>query len=219
MDKVELHTKDGVSVVGVWQDVTPRHAAALLLHTMRYTKESYQDFQGVLKEKGIASLAIDLRGHGESTAAAGGKTLDFRSFTNEDHAASREDVAEAMRWLREKTGLDDESLSVVGASIGANLALEYVAAHPNVRHVVALSPGLDYRGIVTMPFIKALTRDRRVMLVSSREDEESAGAVEKLAETSLAKTELIMFEGSSHGTDLFVTERGFMERVAAWLSV
>jgi len=123
-----------------------------------------------------------------------------------------------MRWLRERTGLEDEALSIVGASIGANLALEYAAAHPSLGRVVALSPGLDYRGIATMPFVRALTKDQRVMLVSSREDEESAGAVEKLAETSLAKTELVVFDGGGHGTDLFETETGFVARVAEWLA-
>lgn len=217
MDKVTLKTEDGVMIVGSWREAVPRRGAALLLHMMPADRGSYATLQESLAEKGISSLAIDLRGHGESNVSEKGM-LDYRDFADGDHQASREDVETAMRWLADVTGLDDSGLAVVGASIGANLAISYAAAHPAVKRIVALSPGLDYRGITMMGPVKGLGRDQELLLVASREDKESADAVEKLAEVSLARTEPALFDGRAHGTDMFASEPGLMDKVVDWVT-
>ncbi len=214
MERIALETSDGVRLVGSFEPVAEARGAALLLHMMPATKESWAPLQRLLAEKRIASLAIDLRGHGESLGGPEG----FRAFTDAEHQASRADVAAAADWLRERTGLGVGRLALVGASIGANLALEYAAAHPAVPAVVALSPGLVYHGIAAMPAANGLARPQRVILAASDDDAYSADSVLKLAERTLAKAEVIRFAAAGHGTAMFEADPTLLGRVADWLA-
>ena len=41
-------------------------------------------------------------------------------------------------------------VSIIGASIGANIALNYAVSDHSVKSVILLSPGLDYMGVTTL---------------------------------------------------------------------
>ncbi|OGL78975.1 hypothetical protein A3F28_01600 [Candidatus Uhrbacteria bacterium RIFCSPHIGHO2_12_FULL_57_11] len=217
-EKINITTEDGVQIVGLWEDAgATESGAVLLLHMMPATKESYADFQSKLKAAGISSLAIDFRGHGESVRTADGRNLDYKKFSDAEQQAKIKDLEAARSWLLEK-GVEPSRLAVVGASIGANLALESLASHPEIPAGVILSPGLNYRGITTMPLVRALARDQNLYLVASTDDPESAEAVEKLAEVSLAETQVKIFKTAGHGTTMLEREPGFADGLAAWLA-
>src|SRR3989344_3655754 len=84
---IQLKTKDGVELYGTYvragKDDAP---AVVLLHMMPATKESWEGFQQMLADSGFQSLAIDLRGHGESVFRDG-ELLDYQAFTPEEHRA------------------------------------------------------------------------------------------------------------------------------------
>ena len=54
----------------------------------------------------------------------------------------------------EKQGIDLEKIGIIGASIGANLAIEYLFKKIFIKTAILLSPGLDYRGIKTIEIAK-----------------------------------------------------------------
>jgi pimeloyl-ACP methyl ester carboxylesterase len=176
-----------------------------------------------LEEAGIASLAIDLRGHGESTHTADGRTLDYHQFTDADHQGSREDVRAALKFLVSK-GARDEQMLLVGASIGANLAFDALAGSRALRGAVLLSPGLDYRGVKTDTLVQKIAPASALYLAASREDEYSFMTVRELARMigerqpplDLVVKELIE---AKHGTAMFEREPAFMEEVAQWVAV
>lgn len=218
MEEIAVKTPSGVMIVGNFEEVRPDHGAALLLHMMPATKESYEKLQTMLGQAKISSLAIDLRGHGKSVFSNAG-LLDFHDFSDREHQNSIEDVNSSVEWLLSATGFEKTSLILIGASIGANLALQYAAANTTAKNIVALSPGLNYRGIATMPLVKALVPNQRLLLAASKEDTESAEAVEKLAEVSLAATEVLMFENAGHGTNMFDTEPELLNRLVEWAKI
>lgn len=212
-ERIRISTEDGLQLAGVFVAArAPLHRAVLLLHMMPATKESYTAFQETLAGAGFASLAIDFRGHGESDGGPDG----YRRFSDAEQQKKMLDVEAATRWLEQK-GVSGRDLVIVGASIGANLALEYAAAHPDVPAVVALSPGLDYRGVLTMPAVQGLGRRQRLYLAASRDDAKSDAAIDKLAEVSLAKTQVRHFDRAGHGTSMFEREPGFMDELVAWI--
>lgn len=221
MSTVTFTTDDGVIIYGVIREARPstklRAGWALLLHMMPATKESYAAFQEALVTRGVSSLAIDFRGHGESKHGPAG-TLDYTAFSHEDHQAKIKDVEAAVAYLEKTYGLRTADLVLVGASIGANLALQYAAAHADVPGAVLLSPGLNYRDIATMPLIQSLTRDRHLFLAGSADDEISGPAVEKLTERSLAQTDVKQFTDAGHGTRMFETYPAFLEEIADWVA-
>lgn len=213
--KIFFRTDDSVLIYGNWRDAGKKSLAVLCLHMMPATKESWSEFQEKLFDKGYSSLAIDLRGHGESINGLGAR-LDYKEFSNSEHAAKIKDVAAAVSWML-KNGAETEKIVLIGASIGANLAIQFLAEHPDIPGAAALSPGLDYKGIVTMPLAKALARKQSLFLSASDDDPESYNAVQKLNEISLAKTKLRLFHNSGHGTNMFKTEPHLMDELIDWL--
>lgn len=218
MSAVTFTTEDGVYIAGVVREAGDTARWALLLHMMPATKESYAPLVEALAARGVSSLAIDFRGHGESTATTDGRTLDYTTFTHPEHQAKIKDVEAAVAYLEQTYRIGTAQLVLVGASIGANLALQYAAAHADVPGAVLLSPGLNYRDVATMPLIQSLSRDRHVYLASSTDDEISGPAVEKLMERSLAQTDVKQFADAGHGTRMFEKYPAFLDEVADWVA-
>ena len=62
-----------------------------------------------------------------------------------------QDVRAAVQWLSTRPSVRPDAIGVVGASLGANLALLAAVDQPLVRVVAAVSPSLDYRGVRVGP--------------------------------------------------------------------
>jgi len=214
--KVEFTTRDGVRIAGILYHGHPGGPAALLLHMMPAAKESWDEFAGLLLGAGFTVLAIDLRGHGESRRAADGRRLDYELFDDRDHMDKIHDVEAAADWLREE-GFAADRLAVVGASIGANLAIAYAAAHPEVPAAAALSPGLDYRGVTTPDKVSRLAADQSLFLAASSEDELSFRTDRELVRL---KPDAVVREyvNAGHGTGMFAARPDLMAELVGWLS-
>lgn len=211
-ERITLSTSDGAEIVGDYAGEIGQ-PAALLLHMMPATRESWRQFSEKLNEAGFQTLAIDLRGHGESSGGPKG----YKAFSDEEHQASTKDVAAGVDFLR---GKNPSRTFIVGASIGANLALQFAAEHPdNMNGVVLLSPGLDYRGLQTEQSVSRLRGGQRIYFVASRDDQYSADTVHTLfAKTPVGvQKELKVFDQAGHGTTMFEKEPAFMDDIVVWL--
>jgi dienelactone hydrolase len=194
---VTMTTEDGIEIVGDFYQ-SSGDKFAILLHMMPATKESWRAFAEKLVAAGYSCLAIDMRGHGESND---GGRLNYRTFSDAEHQAKIRDVEAAFEWLKGK-GADMTNTIAVGASIGANLAIQF-AANNGLTTAVALSPGLDYHGVRPEPYVRSLTDGQKVILVASDDDPGSAGAVKTLHAANPAQTVLIEKAGLGHGTRMF----------------
>lgn len=217
MEKISFQTSDGVTIVGDWYSVEQPKRFALLLHMMPATKESWQPLAEALKAAGVASLAIDLRGHGESTQSSGG-ALDYKKFSDAEQQAKMRDMEAAVAWLKEK-GAREEAIAFVGASIGANLAMVYGSEHNKVPVIVALSPGLDYRGVNAERAGVRIAPDQKVLLAAAEGDTYSFDTINTLAGRMVAvEPEVLRYGGSAHGTDLFKTDPALVQKIVAFVS-
>jgi len=178
--RVTFTTEDGVMIVGdYWESKSPR--AILLLHMMPADKSSWFPITEDLWRLGYQVLAIDLRGHGESTRQRE-KTLDHKKFSDSQHQESIKDVEAAVNFLKEKGA---KNFAIIGASIGANLALTYGIRDSSVKTVVLLSPSLNYHGVETEKAIANF--DNPLLIAASEEDEYAADSSRELAEASGAR--------------------------------
>jgi len=109
---------------------TPRdHAATIIvLHGYSMMKESMAPWGFLLAQAGFRVIALDLRGHGQST----GKQIGFGKFETKD-------LSQALDYLKAQ-GLCDDKVGVLGLSYGATLALNWAAQEPRVQTVVAIAP-------------------------------------------------------------------------------
>ena len=217
MNKITLITKDNIKIVGDFYSADSDNApAVILLHMMPATKESWRDFASILVERGFQVLAIDERGHGESMENG---TLNFREFSSEQQQAKMLDVMAAREFFIEK-GVSVSDIFVGGASIGANLSIQYLAENSECRAVFALSPGYNYYGIQTVPLMESTGTEQNVFLVASKDDPnvpDSYKTVEELEKTGKAAKTVKIFDTGGHGTDIFKEHPEFMRELVDWL--
>ncbi len=204
--QITIKTNDGVIIVGDFENPSGASHAVILLHMMPANRHSFKEFCGSLNKIGIATVAIDLRGHGQSINAIHDTnkniTLDYKKFSDKEHQASRLDVDGVMNFLKGK-GFEEKSISFVGASIGANLSLDALIRYKDTQRALLLSPGLDYRGIKTLGLINQLSEQQKAWLISGEQDTYSMESVHTLHQKNPTQTKLSTFPTDAHGTNLF----------------
>ncbi len=216
---VNFQTKDNVKIVGDFFDAKSLPAgrqgkkSIILLHILPGNRHDFDNFAELLWQQGYNILNIDERGHGESEAWAG-EIGSWQEFTQTDYDKMIYDVGAAADWLKNK--IPETELAIIGGSIGANLSLLYGAkASPKV--VIALSPGLNYKGIKTE--IASRNFRKNLLLVASQDDIDSFKSCERLFEISAAaKKEFIRYEDAGHGTRMFASEPELKQRILDFLS-
>ncbi|HEY9246033.1 MAG TPA: alpha/beta fold hydrolase [Candidatus Methanoperedens sp.] len=215
MEKIFFRTKDGVTIAGNYSKSQEEHAPAfLLLHMMPSTKESWTEFAALLQERGFEVLAIDLRGHGESIDKNGGK-INYRDFTDEEHRESILDIAASKEFLKQK-GADTSRLAIAGASIGANLALLWASTDKDIRLLLLLSAGVDYRGIRTPELARIY--ENPVYILASEKDTRNAGSSSRILFGMFpGDKKLNIIQGNSHGTDMFSFQPDLMDEILEWV--
>src|SRR6185295_17977250 len=107
---------------------------------------------------GYGALALDLRGHGESTHSAESSTATWRAFRKEgqDNEWNRMslDLDAAAKFLKER-GVELSSVAVAGSALGANVALKWAAVKPQVKLAVLLSPSVNYKDVLSVGAMRA----------------------------------------------------------------
>lgn len=120
-----------------------KHPAVILVHQFRSDRKGWAPLVEKLNARGVATLALDLRGHGQSILQGGTPV----STTATDMTASEtvgfnqipSDLALVAVWLRKQKGIDGRHLGLAGSSEGAFAAL---LASDKIKPtaMVALSP-------------------------------------------------------------------------------
>jgi pimeloyl-ACP methyl ester carboxylesterase len=209
--EVNLITSDETQIAGTYMPGSLPFGA-VMLHMMPADKSSYDDLAQRLSQVGFHTLAIDLRGHGES---AGG---EYQNFSDEQHQKSIFDVMAAMDYLKRQN--PDMKIGLVGASIGSSLALQYAAANPTA-FLVLLSPGLNYRGIETGRLAVAVPESLPIYFVSALDDpreEGDAAQTETLYNACASqKKQIQILRQGGHGTDIINSNPELAGQLVQWM--
>lgn len=216
-EDVQIQTRDGIRLVGTLDMVPQSKGAVILVHMLNHDRKDWTSFSHFLNQNGWDTLSIDLRGHGQSKGTDEQK-LDWQEFSKEDFRKMTEDLDAAFQFLKTKEKPAPSHLFMVGASIGANLSLEYASKNPEISGVVLLSPGVDYRGV--RPKQAAMEyKDRPVLLIASQEDTFSVSSSDFLYQLIPAeKKEIIKLQAKGHGTDMLGNDLELKEKILAFLS-
>ena len=230
MGKIFLTTKDGVKIAANLYPIESPAGWIIFSHMMPVMKESWNDLAKRFQDADYESVAIDLRGHGESVSGlmarsrldSQGETLPFlnyRNFPDAEHQKSILDLEAAADFLIKERKAAAGKISFVGASIGANLSLQYISEHPEFKTAVLLSPGLDYRGVKTEPMVKKLSAGQKVFFVSAQDDIRSGGnnaeENQKLYDLTPPEVEkqIKIYETGGHGTDILKSQPELAEKI------
>ncbi len=110
-----------------------RPPAVVLIHGFSGDRVVMSALARRLAENGYGVLAIDVRGHGENRNPFNGAETDSGSLRN--------DVKQAVDYLRNSDLVDGSRIVVMGHSMGAGAALDYATHDPNLKGAVMISGG------------------------------------------------------------------------------
>jgi pimeloyl-ACP methyl ester carboxylesterase len=202
---IGMVTKDGVAIKGTYYRPEAVNApGVVLLHMLGRKRGDWDAFARQLQDAGYGVIAIDLRGHGES----GGKR-EWSKMT--------QDAAIAADFIRSRSEIDPQRIVLIGASIGANIAINYGAQDPEIVGVALLSPGLDYHGVKTEEAVKQYGA-RPLFIAASSEDEYAAESSRKLDSLAQGPHQLLILENQGHGTQMLGKNNGLEEALFQWLT-
>lgn len=201
-----LESPDGLVLVGTFyapEDVEPPWPGVILLHMLWSDRSVWDEYAHELAGNGFAVFALDMRGHGET----GGEV-------NWDLA--EEDIQFVWDTLSSRPNIDPGRMGIVGASIGANMALVGGANEPETRTVVLLSPGLSYAGVETSDAM-VMYGERPVFIVASQEDNYAASSSEKLHDLAIGESRLEIYQDAGHGTFMLENQPELGREIIDWL--
>ena len=224
-EAVAFETQDGVQVHGTLTRVAApaaipaaaattepaRAPAVLLLHGGRQDRSEWDGLLPALQARGWTTLAIDLRGHGET----GGEIEDWSAFFNDANGVPH-DVEAALAFLREDAGVDPERIAVVGSSVGANLACVAVQKF-GARGAVFFSGKTEAAASLAG---EELTRLHSTLYVAAADEQGGAraGWARALAEQSAEPARAyVVGDSSTHGAALLAEDPSLTGQVVGFL--
>jgi dienelactone hydrolase len=110
-----------------------RPPAVVLIHGFSADRRIMSVLARRLTENGYAVLAIDVNGHGENRNPF--------NYSEVESGGLREDVKQAVDYLRTCQFVDGSRIVVMGHSMGAGAALDYATNDPNLKGAVMISGG------------------------------------------------------------------------------
>ena len=191
----------------------------IMLHGLKSTKKEWVPLAEVLASHGWGYLAYDARGHGDSSKTKNeqGAPKGYAYFGPPGPGYPWErmidDIGGAIRFLTKEKGIDRKSISLIGASLGANVSLNYASLSRSLQGVILLSPGLVYMGIETEGAIQKL-RNIPVLIVSSEADQYAFMSSQKLRKLN-SRISLWTDVNPGHGVQMF--DENLLSRLFQWL--
>jgi uncharacterized protein len=113
---------------GWWVPASQSRYTAIFLHGEAGNLGDSVGHFAPLHAAGLNIFAIDYRGYGQSR------------FIHPSEARWREDADSAIRYLTDTRHIPPGSIILVGRDLGANLAVEVAAAHPDLAGVILEAP-------------------------------------------------------------------------------
>ncbi|WP_119068708.1 alpha/beta hydrolase [Aggregatilinea lenta] len=175
----------------------------IMLHQVGGSRADWEPLAQRLQAAGYAVLTLDLRGYGQTGGAV-------------NWSLAQSDVAAVIGLVQAMDDVDTSHLVLVGASIGANLALNACADMSGCAAAVLLSPGLDYRGITTSDAMVRLGV-RPTLIVASEGDDNNPADSLTLDGMAQGDHQLVVLTGAGHGTAMFNADPALLEQIVQWI--
>jgi dienelactone hydrolase len=206
---VQVAATDGLKLVGDFYAAentsSESKPAVLLLHIIGSNRHSWSLLIPSLLDAGYSVLTVDLRGFGDT-----GGDINWSAATT--------DIQTWLDWLRRQPQVSSNAISIIGGSIGANLALVGCANDADCVTAIALSPGLVYYSL--KPDINQLNK-RSALLIASQNDLYPADSVKQMVSSASGDIGARIYPGTAHGTHLFEgsdkVREGLIATIINWL--
>ena len=208
---VTVHAADGVKVYGDYYPAAHPKALILLFHQAGSSKDEYRTIAPRLVRQGFSALAIDQRSGGSlfgrnETAAGLGREASYLE--------AAKDLDAAIAWARAS------KLPIVlwGSSYSAALVILEAAQQPDVKAVLAFSPG-EYLGDPMLVHRAAGKIHIPLFATSASDPQEVAAARSILAASPSAAKQQFVARHGIHGSSTLLAARDPQGATDNWAAV
>jgi dienelactone hydrolase len=210
LQTVTFAARDGVTVTGALAlpDKTPA-PAVLLLPMMSRTLHDFDAVSARLADSGIAALAIDFRRNGG--ARSGGGTADEPG----DFSDLVLDAEAARAYLSTRPEIIGSKVGLLGASLGANVAVLVAGQDSTIPSLALLSASLEYRGLRMEQALKKFG-SRPALLIVSSEDPYALRSARQAVTMGDGPRELRVLSGAGHGTVMLSRDPDLVSTLVDW---
>lgn len=205
---VTIECDDGYRLAGDYmhrRQARGKLPGILLIHEMGQDRRVWYPLSIHLAGRGYAILTVDLRGHGENPGKMGNPDKTRDELSPEDFLMMPRDIRNSIGHLAIKREIDSGRICVIGAGLGANLAL--IAASETwadaIRCAIAISPGLDYHGLKTADPARNIAANKAIFLAAAQEDQYSLNSAGQIYAALNCIKDFEKIEGGEHGMELF----------------
>lgn len=208
---------DGWELIGDLRvsDQATNVPVVLMLNQAAGDRTPYGQLAAELDELSIASLRLDLRGHGQSTNLG---TFNPQELTEEEREAmilsADRDVLAAHRFLRSQHALDASRIAIIGATYGGEETDEADRNTTHPRAYVAISPG-SFSG----ESIERMDESGAAWLFIVAENDPYLNDIVANVHKTTTSFEILYIPGETHTTDLLNNRPDVAARIASWLEV
>lgn len=191
---IQIQARDGFPLKAVLKKPTAQQHTVVMLHGWQSVKEEWEPLMKQLDAIGWGYLAYDSR-------SSGPRELMI------------DDLGMVVRVLEKEHQVPRSGLVLAGASLGANVVLNYAALTGFTGPLICLSPGIDYQGLrVDGSAVNKLTNP--ILVVASTSDRYAYETGRFLVK----KNPPITFWSDvkrGHGVQVF--DEAFLARLIKWL--
>ena len=195
-------------------------STVILLHSLGYNSQWWEDLPKELSEKGYAVLMIDLRGHGASVYNSRITKNSWKNMKNSAYAKYPDDILAVINKVKEENPKRTffNNWAIVGADIGASagvLAADKMPIHP--KTIVMISPVVKAKGLY-IPVSMAHLDRVDFLSISGTDDIMSKDAEAYL--TKFAQDEFATFTSESKTTGMMMlkNDEGLSKMIAEWVA-
>ncbi|NND70742.1 MAG: alpha/beta fold hydrolase [Rhodothermales bacterium] len=182
----------------------------VLLNKADGDRSAYQRLSQELAARGIASIALDLRGHGESTNL--GMFVPGEMQRDPLIWDSEPDVTAALKYASRISDIDSTRIAIVGSSYSGEEMAEAGRQDGYAGAYVALSPG----SFSSASILDVDSSNVPWLFVMATEDRFVTDIVDSLRANS-SEAEYLMVPGRKHATDILLEHEYVNPMIAEWL--
>lgn len=180
------------------------YSTVVLLHSLGYNSQWWEDLPKELLAKGYAVLTIDLRGHGESVYNKKLAKTSWKNLKNIGFAKYPSDILAIMKVINnDNTRISFfNTWAIVGADIGASAGVLAADNYPiEPKTIVMISPTVNSRGLY-IPVSIAHLEKTDFLAISGSGDAASEDAEKYLSR--FAQSEFMSFTSDSKTTGMLM---------------
>ncbi|MBL8113715.1 MAG: alpha/beta fold hydrolase [Acidobacteria bacterium] len=211
-NRVTIRSADGVRLAATWRPNPARSdaPALLLVHDFARERREWTALADELASLGFATLALDLRGHGESTQQDGKPNVRPSPTLLRSPSGFPRDVEAACAWLRERA----PAVGVLGVSVGGSLAL-LATASSWADAAVAVSVNTD-----KLPFLAGgrPTHAKGTLVLATEKDPGRKASAEEIHSAAEEPKGMKLYPGAAHNFALFTAHPDAKQLAFAWLT-